>query len=897
MINVTTWQQLITALTDETDDITWDGDAAINHIDLPVTKRWNGTANIVIQWRANRVLDFNGLTIDLITTSAPAEGRDFQPSAAESTQAQLWCYGFPAVKGSITIKNLTVNKIELDHPRDILIRGTVTMQNVYCYDISCDSIESNSKWLDNAGRLHKGKYRACSDFIIGSGAFTRMDGYQYQRNSSVIANGCIFKINTKNAGIFFAGGAYYACELEYNYTFDWTLADKASNWDLLSIFPAGYMKVYDCNITGKITIDSDWQLLAAERRDAGANASPAYHSFAVFASVHSIFNFETEIKDDNFEGLIVENDMRVDVTTGGYCYSNFLLTGGVNYETTSSYNTSSAIWVTNNGDQVWGDVDIEMQQLLGDLRNIDLMHDRNIPCIKDEGFRNPQYNTVPYDWHDPTDPSSNPNWARRINPNVYDGIPFLPMWFYPYVVPPEPKGDPEYNYICIFDMKTEQNEFDTNGICILEPTQCRVTEELNGGWNLTLVHPKDSFGKWRYIMEMNIIKCLGQLFIIRKVIIKNTANSQSVTAYAEHITYHLNDYWLFPGTSIAGYHGQTLIDSILEQMWDVGEEGQTRYAFDIKTDLNSDPTFKEWYEMKEGHTPYEMILGSNGFTSLIGGELYRDNFTVKITSRMYGAQDDAFVLHPDLNLKSVEKTVDLQTFCTYFRGYDDRGGWFAIAWNPATMPRAYPHNVVRSQNFTFDVADEYYDFQMLVRKTQEFFGRYCAPLISFRISIQDLKHHPEYKEFINNYRFKVGDIGKVWDAETNRYYSLEITKTVKDGITGECIEVVIGDERSFTRPHGYPITVDKNYDWNIIDEYDPANPPEAPYTPTTVEDYLYETDNSEITLILYLGTSTRVLVPDKDSNDIPVTKIAASCFDGSFSLEAVTVPEGIEVIE
>jgi hypothetical protein len=29
----------------------------------------------------------------------------------------------------------------------------------------------------------------------------------------------------------------------------------------------------------------------------------------------------------------------------------------------------------------------------------------------------------------------------------------------------------------------------------------------------------------------------------------------------------------------------------------------------------------------------------------------------------------------------------------------------------------------------------------------------------------------------------------------------------------------------------------------------------------------------------------------------PVTRIAAGCFDGHFALEAVKIPEGIEVIE
>ena len=83
----------------------------------------------------------------------------------------------------------------------------------------------------------------------------------------------------------------------------------------------------------------------------------------------------------------------------------------------------------------------------------------------------------------------------------------------------------------------------------------------------------------------------------------------------------------------------------------------------------------------------------------------------------------------------------------------------------------------------------------------------CAPLVSYELSIVDLKRNPDYKEFSNNYRYKVGDKGRVWDERLQSWIELEITRTEKDGITGECTKVVIGTQRSFTRPNGYVPTV------------------------------------------------------------------------------------------
>lgn len=871
-VSVSTWAELITALENSTDDISWNGSSSLSSASLTVASEYdtNGTITVAVPSPGRvRIIDFNGLTIDTLSTTCSGT-RNYHND--DSYKYVAWIHGFCAIYADyrVEIRNLTINHIMLETCRDILIRGGVNLKNVYCYDIYAPSAPSNSPWLRGSGIYNGYPLRYQSYCVIGKKEPYTYD-VSFRRNWLVNAGACIFKLRTANAGIFFTSGWYTSCELDIDYTFDWETSDKTSDWDYLSVFPAAEMQWWNVTLTGTLRLKSTTlDLLMAEKLD-------VYR----IKTQHVFVNLKT-IADTGFGDLIIEPQ---------YWFEYY-----------GTATTTSV--VTNNGNVPLTNVPSNFAVLLGDMRNLDILQARGYEANEDNGTRELQYDSTGTFYNDPEGSYyDNAGFSpRMIYSATNDGLPFLPFWYYPYGGEPTPTGNPDYNYICVFDMQTEQNGFSGNGLAILEPTQCRVTEELNGGWNLTLVHPKDKDGKWRYILEMNIIKCLGQLFIIRKVTVKNTANSQTVTAYAEHITYHLNDYWLFPGTSIAGYQGQTLINSILAQMWDVGEQGQTRYTFNITTDLNSDPTFKEWYEMPEGHTPYEMILGGNGFTSLIGGELYRDNFTVKINERMYGAEDNAFTLHPDLNLKAIEKTVDVQTFCTYFRAYDHKDGWWAVAWDPSTLPRAYPHNIVRSQNFTFDVDDEYYDMEMLVRKGKDYFGKHCAPLISFKLSVQDLKRHPDYKDFANNYRFKVGDIGKIWDENDNRYYELEITKTVKDGITGDCLEVVIGTERSFTRPATYPITLDRNYTMVAAGEYDPDNPPEPPeppYEPTTVDiDYLYEVDNNdEITLLLYLGTAERVEVPSVSGDNKPVLRIAASCFDGALNLEAVKIPEGVEVIE
>lgn len=946
-IDIHSWSDLIEQIQlpeNVNNDYVWHGEMIIDEIELQVPNNWDECTYECY----GASIDFRGLKIKNIRTFCDENGRNFIDNDGSSVEfpeaereyheANAWMNGFcvfgvhgaPAEGGSVIIQNLIIEHINLENPRDIVIgvprRGSsisaVAFKNIYVFDVYSPSANRDSIWLQYSGDstrdpfisgystsdtgFYVKKLRAVSAYLVRTHLMVvelwqtspkpiiPIPQFRGHATGYSFSYSCI-NITTSNAGIFFPNANYWGCDLNFQYRLDWkkNQSDPEENeeneeeeseiFSHLCLFPAPNLGMGVCTFKADVTLDSDMDfaisdMLYSDGRVVPTKATAWEYGRPPWMQLGTSLVFDIAINNVNNTCNIIENP--------DFSFDDRLWN--------SSTPKESIIFVTNHGYH-WQTVPENIGELLLDLKNLDILAAHDMGVVEDDGDRWLKYNTPENKIGEST--------RRKIHQLTNDGYPFLPLWYYPYEPDPDPKGKPDYEYICVFDMQTKQDKFEDNGLAILTPTACKVTEELNGGWNVILVHPKDPENRWRYILEMNILKVLGQLFIIRKVTVRNAANSQSVTAYAEHISYHLNDYWLFPGTSIAAYTGEGIIKSIQRQMYDGDPEKsawQTRYTFQIESDLDSVEDLKEWYDMPEGHTAYEMLIGNNGFTSLVGGELYRDNFYMSINERMEFADDNAFELHPALNLKAIEKTVDLQTFCTYFKAYDQYGGWWAVSWDPSTMPRRYPHNVVRSQNFTFDVDPEYYSFSMLERKGQDFFKRNCAPLVSFKIQVQDLKHHPDYKDFTNNYRFKVGDIGKIWDEDEQRYYELEVTKTVHDGITGECIEVVIGTERSFTRPASYPITLDRNYKWDVIDEYDPDNPPdppEPPYEPTTIDDYIYTESEDAITLILYIGSETRVLVPAADGNNKPVKYIKSSCFDGNFKLEAVTVPENIEVIE
>ena len=692
-------------------------------------------------------IDFNGWTID---TMQVVTFTDVLPSGVYSLFNQ-----------NSTVINLTVNHLNVykTAPYDMFL-----FQKVYSSNFEDIWFESHdavyTDWGEEAG-AHL--FFWCYDCVVN------MRSEDYAPRHPIYAAGSPPK--------------WYNCEIKVNYK--WTKSRTSEK----SLF--GWMELDHCYLYGKFDLSEGsglWQ----------GSAGNSYMRLLT-----SIVNIEFDLGENSTLDNIVVSGTAPSSVHGWADIPEKSL-----FVTNNGVSSSAIESVMHGGDGVMidGVPAVVVRTLKEDLKNKDWLNHIVFGFIDDDEYRYPQY-------HGKTTPIA--GWTWRKSNVINNAIPFLPFWFYPVYTPPPYYGDVyENDYICIYDMTTQQDGFNGHGLAVLRPSSCRIVEELNGSYNLTLTHPRDKEGKWQYILEMNIIKALGQLFVIQRVDEVLSGNSYYVTAYAEHISYTLNDRWIFPPVTIAGYTGTSLMASILDQSTDMGGDWQTNYTFSVSSDIDAPSDFRDWYEMPDGVTPYEMLLGSQGFIAKLGGELYRNNFEMIINQRMYGAQEDAFELSIGYNLTGIKRTVDLTTFVTYLRCYDvsddNYDNWWAVSWDPSTLPRAYPRNVVRSKNFTYD-HEEYKEGQ-LERDGYAFWNQNCAPLITYELNVKDLKNAPEYKDFVNNYRFRVGDTGRVWDERLQTWTEVEITRTEKDGITGETTKVIIGSQRSFTRPNSYnpimPVKID-----------------------------------------------------------------------------------------
>lgn len=399
----------------------------------------------------------------------------------------------------------------------------------------------------------------------------------------------------------------------------------------------------------------------------------------------------------------------------------------------------------------------------------------------------------------------------RITPGVNDGFPYFLLQ--PPEAPPVVLPVVQRPYICVYAKDTDKLNFAGNGLAILIPTKCEVTDTLNGMKSVQMVHPIDPEKRHELLIINNILKVDGQLYTIKTVDTQYTGNSGSVSVYAEHIFYQMNDGWIFPVTYLYGSSGQGALNNIASHVDYQAREGAHIFAFQGSSDITMETPFRR--EVDAGCTQIDALLGSGGFIEKLGGELYRDNFYFSINSRMENSSDTAYDIRVGKNESGVKRTIDTTSMATYFRAYDAWGGWFAVAWDfEAFFGDLFPHYVVRSANFSApqNAEDEGFDYdtyfnEVLIPETYAFFAANCKPIIRYEINMQDVRQNPDF-EIVSGETFRVGDKGTLYDERLGGTLTIEITETIYDAIACRVTNVTVGDRQSFVSTASPLLVVD-----------------------------------------------------------------------------------------
>lgn len=325
-----------------------------------------------------------------------------------------------------------------------------------------------------------------------------------------------------------------------------------------------------------------------------------------------------------------------------------------------------------------------------------------------------------------------------------------------------------------------ETDFNNNGLGFLtDVLGAYVTEVLNGDYYLTLKYQLNG-NLSEYLVQENIIKSKVadgsyQLFRIKRVIKDFT----TIEVYATHIFYDLLDN-LVLDISPTSLDAQTFGNWIL---------ARTNFvtSFTFQSDISNVKSAR--YVRRN---PVECIMGDieNSMTNIFGGDLERDNYTIKLLSQRGG--DNGVKLIFGKNIKEIKITNDYSTIITRV---------LPLGFDGLMLPETYVDSPNINNYLTPKIAKiEFSNIQYDPESTQEgiytdvedaytalrnaateYLNSFDLPQVNIKIDWVELSKTEEYRNYQSIETLNIGDY--VTAEILGISYKTRVTKTNYNPLT------------------------------------------------------------------------------------------------------------------
>lgn len=314
--------------------------------------------------------------------------------------------------------------------------------------------------------------------------------------------------------------------------------------------------------------------------------------------------------------------------------------------------------------------------------------------------------------------------------------------------------------------------FNTLGLGALLPSSCTVTEELNGSYELEMIHPSDEDGKWKRIEEERIIYASTpkgkQPFRIYRI----KPNMSGITVNARHIFYDLLDNQCEP----ISFNG-TAPDALAEF------QGAFAYEmpFSFDTDISLSGT------LATGRmNPIQVLLSDDdettSFVKGFGGELLRDSFHVSLKVAV-GLDRDVAIRYGK-NLIGLEVLQDASDVKTRIMCYGSNGS--------ATVDSPYIDKYVYPKIYTLE--DDGKKVTELQEEAQALLDGGCdLPTVNIKVDFVELTKTEEYKDYAVLEEVFLGDLVTVVNSKMGFQKKAKVISYKWDCLLEQYDEVELGD--------------------------------------------------------------------------------------------------------
>lgn len=245
---------------------------------------------------------------------------------------------------------------------------------------------------------------------------------------------------------------------------------------------------------------------------------------------------------------------------------------------------------------------------------------------------------------------------------------------------------------------SDTTDFTNNGYGFLtDVLSASIVEELNGDYYLSFNYAING-ALSEYIVQDNIVRCkveggTNQLFRIKRV----TKDFTKMEVYAQHIFYDLLNNFLLdtaPNNLTCQSFGEWILsrtnfETPFTYYSDISDSGSARYV---------------------RRNPIEAIMGDieNSMLNIFGGDLERDNFTIKQLAHRGNSNGESLIIGK--NIKEIKITMDNSSVITRI---------LPLGFDGLMLPEIY----VDSENI----------------------GNYLTPRIA-KVEFQNIKYDPESEE-------------------------------------------------------------------------------------------------------------------------------------------------------
>lgn len=337
----------------------------------------------------------------------------------------------------------------------------------------------------------------------------------------------------------------------------------------------------------------------------------------------------------------------------------------------------------------------------------------------------------------------------------------------------------------------DESDFTTNGVGVLhDAIRCRVTEELNGLYELEMTYPANG-DLINEIAERSIIYAESsddegmQPFRVYRIVKSLTGN---ILIYAQHISYdlsgipvspfHLGDDWDYEGTAEAAFE-------------EIKDKSVVTNPFTFTTNVTG---LKEM-ESKVPMSARALLLGSEpSIVSIFGGDFKFDGFDVHHLQRR--GTDRGFTIRYGVNMTSLNQDEDVEPLYTgIYPYYSDNDGTIEIDGKIIESPDAHGFDRIKVVDLTSEFSEAPWYPADVEAKAREWLEKngFGLPQISLDVGFAQLRKSEEYKDLRILEEVNLGDTVHVFFEKIGVSSMARVTKTVWDALEHRYVSIHLGD--------------------------------------------------------------------------------------------------------